>query len=395
MGNLFIRAKLILVIALTLTIPAVALACAAPATPTPQPPKPPAAAATKAPQPTAAPAATKAPQPAATAAPTKAPEAAKPAEPPKPAAKAEPAKPPVEMKVGHNRLWANTALLVGINKGMFDSLPGVKVVWSEFNDTVKITEALASGELAAGAVAMTGVLTAVEKGVKVKAVALLSGHSDPTNTYFVRRDSGIDSVKDLKGKKIGVTQIGGSFDLYLRWMLEKNGLNPDKDVEIVVMAAPASLNAVIAKQLDMTAQSGAGAIQIKEQYDSQLKPLFSFRDVDPELAKGFNSLVLTMPEDFINKNRAAAKAFLKAYVQAARFTNANPQEAKQAWATTSGNQAVLKMTGVAYVPDDAKIDIGALDFDIKVAKRFGYMKKDISPTQAVDHSLLDEVLAGR
>jgi len=102
-----------------------------------------------------------------------------------------------------------------------------------------------------------------------------------------------------------------------------------------------------------------------------------------------------MSDDFVKKNRDAAKAFLKAYVQAVRFSNSNVQQAKESWAKISRNNAVLKMTALPYVPDDAKLDIDALGFDIKVLKRFGYLKKDLNPMDTIDYSVLDEVLAGK
>ncbi|MBI3969978.1 MAG: hypothetical protein HY332_01705, partial [Chloroflexi bacterium] len=68
---------------------------------------------------------------------------------------------------------------------------------------------------------------------------------------------------------------------------------------------------------------------------------------------------------------------------------------KEAWATISGNKDVLKIKEVAYVPDDARIDIPALNFDVQVTKHFGYLKRDVKPEEVIDNTLLDEVLAGR
>ncbi|MDE3075225.1 MAG: ABC transporter substrate-binding protein, partial [Chloroflexota bacterium] len=41
-----------------------------------------------------------------------------------------------------------------------------------------------------------------------------------------------DRIKALKGAKIGITSAGSSTDQLIRFLLQKQGMNPDKDVEI-------------------------------------------------------------------------------------------------------------------------------------------------------------------
>jgi NitT/TauT family transport system substrate-binding protein len=43
----------------------------------------------------------------------------------------------------------------------------------------------------------------------------------------------IKSVADLKGKTVGVTRFGSSTDFALRYLVQKNGFNPDKDLNIL------------------------------------------------------------------------------------------------------------------------------------------------------------------
>ncbi|MBI2988687.1 MAG: ABC transporter substrate-binding protein [Deltaproteobacteria bacterium] len=51
--------------------------------------------------------------------------------------------------------------------------------------------------------------------------------------YRIGVSADISEIKDLKGKKIGVSQIGGRSDLLARVILRRAGLDPVKDVEIV------------------------------------------------------------------------------------------------------------------------------------------------------------------
>lgn len=50
--------------------------------------------------------------------------------------------------------------------------------------------------------------------------------------YILENGTAINSVKDLKGKTIYSTGQGANPEYVLRYVLEKNGLDPDKDVKL-------------------------------------------------------------------------------------------------------------------------------------------------------------------
>ena len=58
----------------------------------------------------------------------------------------------------------------------------------------------------------------------------------PTHWLYARPD--IRSVKDLKGKKVGVDGLGGTLESLLRSVLEKNGLEAGRDVPILALGPP-------------------------------------------------------------------------------------------------------------------------------------------------------------
>jgi ABC-type nitrate/sulfonate/bicarbonate transport system substrate-binding protein len=47
----------------------------------------------------------------------------------------------------------------------------------------------------------------------------------------------VKSVEDLKGKIVGISSRGGSNDLMLQMILQKNGLTPNKDVTVIIVGA--------------------------------------------------------------------------------------------------------------------------------------------------------------
>lgn len=59
----------------------------------------------------------------------------------------------------------------------------------------------------------------------------------------------IKTVADLKGKVVGVTRFGSSTDFAMRYLLLKQGLNPDKDVTVLQLGGMPELAAALSKRL--------------------------------------------------------------------------------------------------------------------------------------------------
>ncbi|MCX5337210.1 MULTISPECIES: aliphatic sulfonate ABC transporter substrate-binding protein [unclassified Streptomyces] len=114
-----------------------------------------------------------------------------------------------------------------------DALKGAKykVKWAEFEGAAPLYQAVQAGAADTGYSADLPALQALSGGVKVKNVAALK--NDGTHVgIVVRKDSGIGSVKDLKGQKVVVSSAKGSVSEYLLAnVLKQNGLSY-KDVKV-------------------------------------------------------------------------------------------------------------------------------------------------------------------
>jgi len=114
-----------------------------------------------------------------------------------------------------------------------DALKGAKykVKWAEFQGAAPLYQAVQANAADTGFSADLPALQALSGGVKIKNVAALK--NDGTHVgIVVRKDSGIDSVKDLKGQKVVVSSAKGSISEYLLAnVLKQNGLNY-KDVKV-------------------------------------------------------------------------------------------------------------------------------------------------------------------
>ena len=83
---------------------------------------------------------------------------------------------------------------------------------------------LLAGQTQASLVGGAAVLSANVQGADLVTVATIA----PVYPYVFEVAQGINTPEDLKGKKVGVSQIGSSSDIATRIALEKIGLNPTR-----------------------------------------------------------------------------------------------------------------------------------------------------------------------
>jgi NitT/TauT family transport system substrate-binding protein len=89
--------------------------------------------------------------------------------------------------------------------------------------------ALIAGETQAGAMGGSEVMSAAAEGAELAIVGSLV----KTFSFRFMAPQSIQSVGDLRGKRLGVSRFGSSSDIATRLALENLGLVPNRDVEIV------------------------------------------------------------------------------------------------------------------------------------------------------------------
>lgn len=147
-------------------------------------------------------------------------------------------------------------------------------------------------------------------GVPIKAIF---GFNDkPYFFLYGRPDLGVNDPEDLKGKKIAVTSLGSSTDFAARAIVQRLGMNPDKDVSILALGGGANVWSAI--------QSGAvQAAILWPPYDVEAKK----RGMKKILYLGD---VLTLPgggvvasDNLLKENPQKVKKFLRASLKGLRF----------------------------------------------------------------------------
>lgn len=113
-----------------------------------------------------------------------------------------------------------------------------------------LVAALASGDMDVAYTGGTAVLGAAAGGLDLKIMAVLTNRV----TYDLVARPGIKSVEDLRGKRFGVTSIGGTLWMGAVLGLEKLGLDTNKDdIRFLVIGDQGELGqALVANRIDAT-----------------------------------------------------------------------------------------------------------------------------------------------
>jgi len=301
-------------------------------------------------------------------------------------------------KVGVLKLTSSAPIFLGMENGYFKEF-GVEPELVYFQAAQPIAVALASGDIDVGATGLTaGLYNIVSGGVRIWIVAD-KGREWPDynlSALVVRKDlydAGVRSLRDLKGKKIGITQIGSTFHYNIGRYLEKEGMAPG-DVELVpLQALPALNDALTARRVD--------AVATAEPFVSRLEASGAGRvivntgDTFPwQIATVFYS-------DKLAKNRALGVAFMKGYVKAsrayfdavvARKTGPAHDEVVAITAKYTGAAPDLIRRGFPYQDREGRLMPGDVGRQLAWWHQQGLVKAKLTEKDIVDESFLREAL---
>jgi len=112
---------------------------------------------------------------------------------------------------------------------------GYKINWKQFGGGGEVIKAMASGAVQIGEVGSAGVSAALSRGEPYELFWILDDIGD-AEALVAKNGSGINSVKDLKGKKIAMP-FNSTTHFHTMVALEQAGVNP-ADVQILNMRPP-------------------------------------------------------------------------------------------------------------------------------------------------------------
>lgn len=199
-----------------------------------------------------------------------------------------------------------------------DFLPaGQPVEISPFTNPGDMKTALLAGSLDLCGTTLVTAITALSKG---EPVVVVSGLSNKCSALVVSNDAGIETEGDLRGKKIAYVP-GTMHHLLLLEVLNRNGLDPQQDVELIRIDFFDMCQALAQGTVDAF-YSGEPypSIAVAEGYGK----ILAYPEDD-----GFgiiNSAMMTTKE-MVENNPELIQALVTAHVKATEFINSD----RQAW----------------------------------------------------------------
>ena len=201
---------------------------------------------------------------------------------------------------------------------------------NDYNFTVAgaadaIVPSLMSGDIKIAAVPCNLAATLWNKlsgGISIVAVNTLGV------LYILDTGTSVQSVADLKGKTIYTTGAGTTPEYTLRYLLSTNGIDPDKDVNIVFLSEASEVAArLAAAEEDMIAMLPMPfVISVLSQNEKARIAL----DVTAEWEKTNDSTVVTgviiVTNDFLASNKETVDAFLDEYALSTAYATEHVDE---------------------------------------------------------------------
>jgi len=196
------------------------------------------------------------------------------------------------------------------------------------------------------------VIRAAMRGIPLKVIAVLI--DSPPYAFIARPE--IATMKALKGKTVGIGVYGSSNDIIARMMLERSGIDPDKETKLVAIGSDGARFAALKEGLVEAAiiapPADAQARKLGLSILARANDLFKF----PHIGLGTTNKKL-------KENPQEVARVIRAFIKANRFIRDNRQEAINilvSWGRTQREDAIASYdsTWQVFSPDGTMPDDG-------------------------------------
>ncbi|HYY66152.1 MAG TPA: ABC transporter substrate-binding protein [Nitrososphaeraceae archaeon] len=253
------------------------------------------------------------------------------------------------LRIGYFPNLNHAQAVIGFGTGDFQKVlgPDIKVEIFVFNAGPSAIEALLAKRIDATYVgsnpAINGYVVSDGKDLRI-----IAGSTSAGAVFVVRNDSGIQSPKDLGGKKFASPQLGNTQDIALRKYLLDNGYKTVENggnVTVIPVANPDILTLFLKKEID-----GAwipepwGARLLKE---ANGRIFLDERDLWPD--GKFVTANIAVSTEYLKNNPDIIKKLLAAHVNETKWINDHKEDAIKIF-----NTELKKITGKTIPADELR-----------------------------------------
>ncbi len=264
-----------------------------------------------------------------------------------------------------------------------------------YQGTPQMITAIANNELEISNLAYSSLAIAIENAgledIRVIADEFQDGVPGYfSQQYYVRKDSGINKIEDLKGKVIGTNGAGSAVDVAIRAILKKHGLEDKRDYTMLEAPLPAMPAMLLEKKADLIPAVLPFAFNPKLREEG--KVLFELKD-----ALGVTQMISwNARKGFIEKNRPALVDFMEDMLVITRWYHDPKNREEVAQIASKITKAPAAQFSWLFTKQDTYRDpnllpnLEALQRNVDATRDLGFVKKKIDIKNYADLSLVQE-----
>ena len=264
-----------------------------------------------------------------------------------------------------------------------------------YQGTPSMITAMAVGELEIGNLAYSTLGLAIQNAGLDDLEVIADEFQDGvpgyySDEFFVRKDSGIKKIEDLKGKVIATNAAGSGIDIAMKAMLRKHGLEDKRDYTTGEAPFPTMAAMLAEKKVDLI--PGVLPFSLNPMLRQTADVLFTQKE-----GVGRTQMIIwAARKRFIDKNRAAMVDFMEDVLRIERWYLDPNNHAE----VTAIGSRLLKVPPERldwlfskhdyYRDADGKPDLDALQRNVDMTKSLGFFNGSIDVQKHADLSLIAE-----
>jgi NitT/TauT family transport system substrate-binding protein len=269
---------------------------------------------------------------------------------------------------------------------------------THFQSTPLMITALAAGELDIANLAFSTFALAIQNA-NMEDLRVIGDESQDgvgnrySIEYFVRKDSPIKKIEDLKGKVVASVGAGSAVDMGLRAMLRKHGLEEKRDYTMVEAGFANMKAMLVEKKVDLV----PGVLPFSLALAEVGNRLFSMKDA---MGGSTQMVIWTAKAGFLQKNRAAMVDLMEDSIRAVRwFLDPKNHTEAVAIAARIAKLEPAAFQGWAWTDKDNYQDpsmvpnLDALQRAIDMQQQLGFLKARVDVKKYADLRIVKEAAA--
>jgi ABC-type nitrate/sulfonate/bicarbonate transport system substrate-binding protein len=249
----------------------------------------------------------------------------------------------------------------------------------------RLVQSLLAGDFDYAMMGATALLRARVQGADPLILATTGNIAN--HNVMVRPQSGVRQLSDLKGRVVGVSQIGSEADVFLQIALGQVGLKAD-DVSIIQTGgSPQTAAAMLSGNLDVGVFAGATVLRA---HQAGIATLAAARDLNVLSVNG----ILATTQRYVDRDRDSVLRFMRAWVEAVHYFKTEREPTMRILQTNLGD---LEEDEVAFLYEDTAALLQPLPVPAEAAIQAMLDREDDpqarahQPSEFMDLSFLREI----